>query len=284
MAPSTFTLSVATWGSPSSSKNALLIHGITSVAQTWHRVARDLAGRGYYVLAPDLPGHGMAGSTQSLSVAALAEALSPLFDAPYPRFDLIIAHSLGAVTTLQLLHTLPPFSQHLAAPANSCTRILLLDPPIYQSPCTLELLRKLFIQDATSPRSAAQHMSENPRWTLEDAAWKELGEQLITPETIDRLLNDNSNWSFAHLFKLPPAMQNSVYLTVLGADPHLKDHEPSFRIEEAQPYLNPRLDTGIVLGATHGIHREFPEVVVEHALRRLDETKAVSTAEDQRTL
>ncbi|EIW75425.1 alpha beta-hydrolase [Coniophora puteana RWD-64-598 SS2] len=284
MAPPNFTLSVATWGNPSSSKNALLIHGLTSVAQTWHRVARDLAGRGYYVLAPDLPGHGMAGSTQSFTIAALAEALAPLFSAPYPRFDLIIAHSLGAVTTLQLLHILPPFSQHPAAPVNSYTRVLLLDPPLYQSPRTVEMARTLFMQDVASPRSAAQHMSENPRWTLEDAAWKELGEQLITPETIDHLFKDNSNWSFVHLLKLRPATQRSVYLTVLGADPHLKDQKPSFRVEQAQPYLNPRLDSGIVWGATHGIHREFPEVVVEHALRRLDERNAVSSAGEQAKL
>ena len=284
MTSPSFSPSVATWGSPSATKNALLIHGITSVAQTWHRVARDLADRGYYVLAPDLPGHGMAGLTQSFSVAALAEALLPLFSAPYPRFELIIGHSLGAVIVLQLLHLLPPFSQHPAASANSYTRVLLLDPPLYQSPRVAEHYRQFFMKDVASPRSTAQHLSENPRWKLEDAAWKELGEHMITPETIDRVFKDNDPWAFTHLLTLPPGMQGSVYLTVLGADPHLKDHKPSFRVEEGQPYLNPRLDTAIVWGATHGIHREFPEIVVEYSLRRLEDRGTDTSVEQQNKL
>ena len=39
----------------------VLWHGITSSARNWWRVGPFLAGLGFHVWAPDLPGHGSSG-------------------------------------------------------------------------------------------------------------------------------------------------------------------------------------------------------------------------------
>ena len=72
-------------------RSALLIHGITSSAAGWWRVARSLCEIGYTVTAPDLRGHGAspAGSDQRLaSMAADVLALGT-------RWDLVLGHSMG---------------------------------------------------------------------------------------------------------------------------------------------------------------------------------------------
>lgn len=43
---------------PATSHTGLLLHGLQSTALTMTRIAEGLAERGWYVIAPDLPGHG----------------------------------------------------------------------------------------------------------------------------------------------------------------------------------------------------------------------------------
>ncbi len=50
-------LSVCSWGNPSA-PCIVLLHGLQSHAGLWEKTAADLAGRGYYVVAPDRRGHG----------------------------------------------------------------------------------------------------------------------------------------------------------------------------------------------------------------------------------
>ncbi|MFT5197354.1 MAG: pimeloyl-ACP methyl ester carboxylesterase, partial [Cellvibrionaceae bacterium] len=51
-------LHTLTWGDPTAERSAVLIHGVTSNAQSWIRVGPRLAEQGYYVVAPNLRGHG----------------------------------------------------------------------------------------------------------------------------------------------------------------------------------------------------------------------------------
>ncbi|MCB0026454.1 MAG: alpha/beta fold hydrolase, partial [Anaerolineales bacterium] len=51
-------LHALTWGDPAAERSAVLIHGVTSNSQSWIRVGPRLAEQGYYVVAPDLRGHG----------------------------------------------------------------------------------------------------------------------------------------------------------------------------------------------------------------------------------
>ena len=99
----------------------LLLHGITSLAQTWWRIGPAIAAGGFRVIAPDLPGHG---GTQhwtghhrfrdnALDLVAFARAAG--LDGPDVP---IVGHSWGAMTAA-------------AMPAAGLIpgRLVLIDPP-----------------------------------------------------------------------------------------------------------------------------------------------------------
>jgi acyl transferase domain-containing protein/acyl-CoA synthetase (AMP-forming)/AMP-acid ligase II/predicted alpha/beta-fold hydrolase len=78
----------------------VLVHGILDQGLAWEKVAQPLAERGYYVVAPDLRGHGKSdhvgkGGSYSLLdfVADLDFLTSHLTDQPFT----LVGHSLGSV-------------------------------------------------------------------------------------------------------------------------------------------------------------------------------------------
>ena len=54
-------LCVCTWGNPADPP-ILLLHGMLDQGATWEMVATRLAADGFYVVAPDLRGHGRSGA------------------------------------------------------------------------------------------------------------------------------------------------------------------------------------------------------------------------------
>jgi 2-succinyl-6-hydroxy-2,4-cyclohexadiene-1-carboxylate synthase len=53
------------------SEPLLLLHGFTQTGRGWDEVARHLAGERYRPLAPDLRGHGAAGSRRPIDIASV---------------------------------------------------------------------------------------------------------------------------------------------------------------------------------------------------------------------
>ncbi|MGB8540847.1 MAG: alpha/beta hydrolase [Candidatus Acidiferrales bacterium] len=88
------------WGDPGG-KPAVLVHGFPDDAQGWRAVAEDLAGRGYYALAPYLRGYG---ETRFLSEKAprtaqqseLANDLKEFLEAMAIPRAAVIGHDWGA--------------------------------------------------------------------------------------------------------------------------------------------------------------------------------------------
>src|SRR5215212_8052903 len=74
------TFSYLEWGE--NGAPLLLLHGITSSARGWWRVAPELVSLGYHVYALDMPGHGqsqLAGTHQIDQIAGrIGEALDEL--------------------------------------------------------------------------------------------------------------------------------------------------------------------------------------------------------------
>jgi pimeloyl-ACP methyl ester carboxylesterase len=96
---------------------AVLVHGVTSSSRTWWRVGPVLAGRGFRVVAVDLPGHGASPRTAAgLSAADLAADVAETVDGPV---ELLVGHSLGALVALELVAARPGFAR----------RLVLEDPP-----------------------------------------------------------------------------------------------------------------------------------------------------------
>lgn len=78
-------------------KRALMVHGWAGSSRQYRRIAQSLVEVGYTVFIPDLPAHGEAEGT-STDVPEMIAALSDI-GTELGRFDLVVAHSLGAMAT-----------------------------------------------------------------------------------------------------------------------------------------------------------------------------------------
>ncbi|MFV0126949.1 alpha/beta fold hydrolase [Streptomyces sp. HMX112] len=96
-------LHVEQWGS--GDRTAVLVHGITADSSSWWRTGPELAGRGFHVLAPDLPGHGRSPRWETYSLDAMTDAL---VEALPQRPALAVGHSLGALLLARACERLEP--------------------------------------------------------------------------------------------------------------------------------------------------------------------------------
>jgi pimeloyl-ACP methyl ester carboxylesterase len=125
------------WGS-GNQKTAILLHGLASSSASWERVAEVLVGRGYHVIAPDLPGHGLSLRLNSYEISAVCELLKPALPL---NPDIVIGHSLGGLLLTSL-------SAHLHS-----TKMILLDPVFtFPRKGVLEKLVKFFLLNMARER------------------------------------------------------------------------------------------------------------------------------------
>lgn len=93
------TLSVCAWG-PEQGQPVVLIHGILDQGLAWEEVAIQLANQGYYVVAPDLRGHGLSQHVPNGTAYHLMDFVSDV-DALVHRMVntrvVLVGHSFGAV-------------------------------------------------------------------------------------------------------------------------------------------------------------------------------------------
>ena len=78
-------------------RTALLVHGWAGSSRQYRRIASRLADDGYRSVVIDLPAHGVEAG-RSTDVPEIAEAIERAGNA-IGRLDLIVAHSLGAMST-----------------------------------------------------------------------------------------------------------------------------------------------------------------------------------------
>jgi pimeloyl-ACP methyl ester carboxylesterase len=73
----------------------LLLHGGSSSAATWARLAAALVAAGCHVIAPDLRGHGGSSRTGSYPLAGFCDDIAGLLDALHIGTAGLVGHSLG---------------------------------------------------------------------------------------------------------------------------------------------------------------------------------------------
>lgn len=147
---------------------------------------------GYYVVAPDLLGHGVArcpsasASGGEYTVAALAADLHPHLHSSESTLpiSLIIGHSLGALAALTLIPSLLPNPN-----SNSGLRLILVDPPLELSLALLPAIRASCIAEVTDVPSLEAYAKENPLWTRRDVAGKVTGALLCTAEAVGAIVD-----------------------------------------------------------------------------------------------
>ncbi|KAG2152883.1 Alpha/Beta hydrolase protein [Suillus clintonianus] len=244
--------SASQWGFPTASKRALLIHGLNSSSHTFHRVASALAAKGYLVVAPNLLGHALRKPGADFLVQTLADDLLPYLQAA--EYDIVIGHSMGALAVLSLLKYLPKTRP---------TSVVLIDPSVEVTAEQMVDRRVNFASDVINNPTAEDYMALNPLWTRDDAVWKVLGTHIGRDTNSDDHIDGNVPWSFSHLFADRPA---AAALTVLIADPRFCG---ALKLEAVAKFKDIR--TVIVPNASHWIQYEFPEVIVEEALRNIKE-------------
>ncbi|KAG2347236.1 alpha/beta-hydrolase [Suillus weaverae] len=244
--------SASQWGSPTASRRALLIHGLNSSSHTFHRVASALAAKGYLVIAPNLLGHALRKPGVDFQVQTLADDLLPYLQTA--EYDIVIGHSMGGLVVLSLLKYLPKTKP---------TSVVLIDTALEITAEEMVDWRVKFSGDVRNNPTAEDYMALNPLWTRGDAIWKVLGTQIGRSTNSDDHIDDNVPWSFSHLFADRPA---AAALTVLIEDPRFNG---ALKPETVAKLKDVR--AVIVPNASHWIQYEFPEVIVEEALRNIEE-------------
>ncbi|WP_225823550.1 alpha/beta fold hydrolase [Streptomyces naphthomycinicus] len=212
-------LATRVWGT--GPRTAVLVHGIMTDSGSWSRVAPEIAGHGYRVVAVDLPGHGASGPAGTYTPATLAAALlGTLPAAP----DLAIGHSLGSAALL------------LAVPELRCARAVHCDPAWLPRPRDLDALRA--VKHAGRRELSAAH----PRWTDDDIAAEHRALAGWDPDSVTAL---------RHLPGLPPAPAVPSLVLLAG---------PSERIPptEAGELRRRGWRVRTVDGAGHTVHRDDP--------------------------
>jgi pimeloyl-ACP methyl ester carboxylesterase len=223
-------------------RRALLLHGLSSSASTWWRIADALAAGGYHVTAPDLRGHGNAPHTASYRLNGYAADLWELGG----NWDMVVGHSLGG--TLAAL---------TAARDGFARRLVLLDPVLIVPDDEFDALLAEQLRDLEDAGDAQACAARHPGWHHEDAALTARSSAQTSRFVIERTLVDNRPWWYLDLLsdvRLPT--------TILGADPAQGAmFDPTIGDEVARH--NARITTMVLAGAGHSVHRDAPGAVVD---------------------
>jgi pimeloyl-ACP methyl ester carboxylesterase len=113
-------LATQSWGGGEDGERplAVLVHGITSSSGSWRRVGPALAERGWGVVAVDLRGHGdspagQEGALHGTGGVGITELAADVAETISRRpVELVVGHSLGALTVMTLLGAEPGFAKH----------------------------------------------------------------------------------------------------------------------------------------------------------------------------
>lgn len=149
---------------------AVLVHGVTASSGTWWRVGPWFAERGWHTVAVDLRGHGESprmsgGEGLADLVADVHGTVAPLLS-PGERVDVLLGHSLGALTALEFGIEHPGLVR----------RLVLEDPPDSNGGTrgfdgVAQDVEEGVARTKKDPDSAARiTRAENPSWTEEDVA------------------------------------------------------------------------------------------------------------------
>ncbi|MEM7346875.1 MAG: alpha/beta hydrolase [Chloroflexota bacterium] len=230
-------LNTLTWGNPAADRSAVLIHGVTSNALSWVRVGPALAEVGYYVVAPDLRGHGQSPKADgqyalNLMVDDLAESVPTT-----PTF--LVGHSYGGV--MGILAT----ARGVIQP----TYLILEDPVLHLADQALPA-KLLKDDEASLPRDVEGTMKANPKWHRADAEGKVDSLRSIDWDHMRQVFSENAPWDLRQT--VVDIAQSTPTLLLLPEDSFYVPNPDAAAIiatlgNEAITYIP---DTG------HSIHRD----------------------------
>ena len=141
----------------------------------------SLPDTGYFVIAPDLLGHGFARRGSDYTISTLADELRPYFmtgdDHPY---DIVIGHSLGCLVASVLFPLLK---------STRPVRAVLVDPPFELTPESVVIAKAYICDSVRNPKTPEGYQREWPLCTKEDAAIASLSAHLCDVATVEAIFD-----------------------------------------------------------------------------------------------
>lgn len=248
------------WGA-ADAPPVLLLHGVTSSARTWWRIAPTVAAAGFRVVAPDLPGHGRTGrwtrhhqfSDNAADLAAFARA------ADMERHDLrIVGHSWGAMTAAAM-----PAAG--VAPA----RLVLIDPPAVPLAEITAMLEDPAERAYDDLDEAIRAIGElYPTWPYGDVVAKAEGLTQFDEAAVRAVLTRNGDWDGGLGSLVDPAAAGTPVWLIRG-DPAAGGYVP----DAVLPSFIARIGAERIItiaGAPHSPQRTRPEALMVALLRSIE--------------
>ena len=97
-----------------SQRTAVFIHGAANDHSVWALQSRYFAWHGWNVLAVDVPGHGQSEGPLCTSIESIANWVATFLDAAQVKSAVVIGHSMGSLTALELTARRPDLASKLA--------------------------------------------------------------------------------------------------------------------------------------------------------------------------
>ena len=250
--PAPLTLPRISWGSPSASRRALLVHGLGSSGALMWRLGDALADAGWHATAVDLRGHGDAPRSLDYSVAAYGVDLAVTLPEGGGAWDAVIGHSLGGAA-----------STVAAANAAEWTRrLVLIDPAIHVDGRDAAIVRRSQERAFADTRLEVVQQ-EHPHWHPQDQELKVDAVLRASAWAVEQTSAQNQPWDVR-----AEAARLRVPTHVIGADPAVYSIFTGALADEVLA-ANPLISLSVVEGAGHSLHRDRPEESVRQLLEAL---------------
>ncbi|MFH1330036.1 MAG: alpha/beta hydrolase [Actinomycetota bacterium] len=226
-------LQVRTWGA--GPRRILLLHGISSSADGWWRLAGDLAHRGWSVTAPDLRGHGHSPAGDDYLLASYATDVLALGDG----WDVVLGHSLGGAVAVLASTRNPAWA----------VRLVLQDPALILADAPRAEIVRGLMECYDRPLTPEAVAEANPGWHPEDCRIKAEALRRSSPEMVRGTFEDNDPWNV-----LAEAAGLPCQMVLLGSDPATGVVFPVTIGEWLG--TQPGVEYRMLSGAGHAAHRE----------------------------
>ena len=236
----------------------LLLHGTGAATHSWRGLAPLLA-QDFFVVAPDMPGHGFTDPLPSnrLSLPGMAAAVGDLLSTLELAPEVVVGHSAGAALLVRLcLDGLAP--RHLVALNGALTPFPGLASVLFPS-----LARMLFLNSVTpkifawtADRPAVERLIRGTGSRL-DAQGLDLYRRLFRcPGHVAGALGMMANWDLAALDRAIPRLTVPTTL-VVGGDDRAISPDTAFALQKRLP----RARVELLRNLGHLAHEEAPDAV-----------------------
>jgi pimeloyl-ACP methyl ester carboxylesterase len=228
---------------------ALLLHGITSSAQSWVRVGPALANH-YRVYALDMRGHGdsIKPARGAYSLRQTADDAVAFIEILGLERPLLMGHSWGGATAMVLAS-----GAESQKPAPTLSHVILEDPAHNFGRGDLKDRAALYTRDIGRPAHElrAEITADNPGWTEADIEGKIDALHKVTREAVNSVFAEAGEEGDL----LPLLTKISALTLLIRADASLGTTLDETAWEQAKRYLSVHSRAVQINGATHNVHR-----------------------------